>query len=87
MPIQIITPEDLEQFRASIIAEMKAMLGNQELTEEKTIKSAAVRKILKISNGTLQNYRNNKVIAAKKVGGNYLYLYEDVISKLPQKRK
>lgn len=78
-----ITKEDLWQFAAEIIREMKKInlpVANQttSITDE-WLKSKAVRKILDISPGTLQNIRVTGKIRYKKVLGSYYYSKSDIL--------
>jgi DNA-directed RNA polymerase subunit F len=77
-----ITKEDLWQFVAEIIREVKKI--TKPLTNEtdgisnEWLKSKAVRKILDISPGTLQNIRVTGKIRYKKVLGSYYYSKSDI---------
>ena len=77
-----ITKEDLWQFAAEIIKEIKKInlrVGNQTTSlGDEWLKSKAVRKILDISPGTLQNIRVTGKIRYKKVLGSYYYSKSDI---------
>jgi hypothetical protein len=87
MPLEILTLQDLLQFKCSLVEEIKNILGRQEQKELKTLKSTEVCKMLRITPATLQNMRRNKIINASKIGGTFYYLYEDIIQLLPGKKK
>lgn len=77
-----ITKEDLWQFAAEIIREVKKItrsLSNEDdgISNE-WLKSKTVRKMLDISPGTLQNIRVTGKIRYKKVLGSYYYSKSDI---------
>jgi len=83
-PSDLITKQDLEQFKTELFAEL-TKLGISPATEQsnrKWLKSAEVRKLLQISAGTLQALRVNGIIAYTNVGSLLYYKYEDIIKLL-----
>jgi hypothetical protein len=83
MLIDIVTKEDLEQFRLRLMEDIKAIMQPPPAESSKTwLKSYEVRKILCISNGTLQNLRIQKKIRYSKVGGLLFYKHEDIMKLL-----
>jgi hypothetical protein len=78
--LDLITKEDFEQFKTEFFAELgKFGIGSTtEQAGKKWLKSAEVRKLLKISAGTLQNLRINGTIAHSKVGSLLYYNQEDI---------
>jgi hypothetical protein len=83
-PSDLITKQDLEQFKTELFAELKK-LGIGASTEQagkRWLKSVEVRKLLQISAGTLQNLRINGTIAYTKVGSLLYYKQEDIIKLL-----
>lgn len=75
MPANIITTDDLREFKLELLEELKNLLSQQNKASNQRIwlKSAEVRKRLKISPGTLQNLRNKKVITGYKIEGIIFY--------------
>ena len=83
MQIEIITKEDLKQFKAELVQELKEVLVIGVKTNGKEwLKSNEVRKLLGISPGTLQNLRINGTLTYSKVGGMMYYRYRDIIKLL-----
>ena len=84
MAAEIITKEDLDQFKIELFAELKklAIGPSTEHADKKWLKSAEVRKLLQISAGTLQNLRINGTISYTKVGSLLYYQQEDIIKLL-----
>ncbi|MFA9391837.1 MAG: helix-turn-helix domain-containing protein [Prolixibacteraceae bacterium] len=79
MSAQILTTEDLMEFKAEFLDEIKKLfkeLAGQPV--KKWLKSYEVRKILNISPGTLQNLRLNKTLPFTKIGGVIYYEYADI---------
>ena len=78
-----ITKDDLRQFRMLLINEMRAVMAANSVQEDKAeaewIKTRAVRKLLDISAGTLQNIRVTGKIRSKKVLGSYYYNKADIL--------
>ncbi|MBB5645976.1 helix-turn-helix domain-containing protein [Pedobacter cryoconitis] len=77
MQVEIITKDDLKQFKTELLNDIKAIVKSQEKTKE-WLKSAEVRKMLNISPGTLQNLRINGTLSYTKIGGMMYYKLEDI---------
>jgi hypothetical protein len=79
MATEILTQEDLEQFRMQLKEDLKGLLENQYSSSRKHwLKSSEVRKMLGISHGTLQNLRITRSIPYTKLGGIIFYRCEDI---------
>ena len=79
--ISILTKEDLLDFKKELFKELKDLLNRAEVSNLEWLRSSEVQKLLKISSGTLQNFRINGTIPFKKVGGT-LYYSNEAIQKL-----
>lgn len=79
MAAQIITKEDLDEFRAILLEDIKAVLAKEPEEPKKWLKSYQVRNMLRISPGTLQNLRVNGTLGYTKIGGILYYKYEDIL--------
>jgi hypothetical protein len=87
MSAQILTTDDLHEFKIELLEEIKQLLkehGGEP--SKKWLKSYEVRKILNISPGTLQNLRLNGTLPYTKIGGVMYYDYAD-IQEMLQSRK
>ena len=83
MQVEILTKEDLKQFKAELVQEMKdALSGNAKPQSKEWLKSNEVRKLLGISPGTLQNLRINGTLTYSKIGGMMYYRYQDIMKLL-----
>ncbi len=86
MAIEIITREDLNEFRILLLADLKEVLQTKTQITKQWLKSNEVRKLLNISPGTLQNLRVNGTITYTKVGG-ILYYSNSDLEKLLESNK
>jgi hypothetical protein len=79
MATEIITKEDLNEFRERLLSDFKSHLaGNPVQENTRWLKSYQVKNMLRISPGTLQNLRVNGTITYTKIGGILYYKYEDI---------
>ena len=78
MNVELITKEDLKEFKSDLLNEIKAIMKPGEGQSKKWLKSNEVRKLLKISPGTLQNLRINGTLRFTKVGSIIYYKQEDI---------
>lgn len=79
MPANILTSEDLEDFRITLLNEIKEMLLQyNKITIDRWVKSNIVMSKLGISPGTLQNFRINETIPFSKLGGIIYYDEEEI---------
>jgi hypothetical protein len=83
MELNIITVEDLQEFRRQLIEEIRGLLSKRQTTpDRKWLKSNEVRRLLLISPGTLQNLRVTGNLPFTKIGGTLFYAYEDIQNML-----
>ena len=81
MNVDIITREDLERFRIELLRDIKALIKVEPVAipeVEEWLKSAEVKKILKISFSSLQNLRISGKISPKKILGVYYYKKSEI---------
>lgn len=84
MAIQVLTKEDLQQFKVELLTELKQIFNSQAQSGKpmkQWLKSYEVREIMSISRSTLQTLRSNGTLKATKIGGLMFYAADD-ISKL-----
>ncbi|GAA3989374.1 hypothetical protein FHS10_000352 [Mucilaginibacter dorajii] len=78
MAIELITKEDLEVFRRLLLNDIKLLLS-EKIEDNKTwLRCSDVRRMLKISTGTLQNLRISGKLKSQKVGGIHFYRLTDI---------
>ena len=79
MGFEVITKEDLHQFRMQLLNDLRQMLEPKEAKLVKPwLKNAEVRKLLNISSNTVQRLRIAGKLRSSKVGGIHYYRYEDI---------
>jgi hypothetical protein len=84
---QLVTRGDLEEFKKDLLLSL-AMLIKENSTKppKKWLKSHEIKKLLGISNGTLQAMRFNGTIPFTKIG-NLIYYDQDDINAVMSKKK
>ena len=83
MATEIITKEDLREFKTELLGELHSLIQNaDEGPKRQWLKSIEVRKMLKISAGSLQNLRVNGHLPYTKVQGIIFYEYQDIIDMI-----
>ena len=76
---QLVTIDDLHQLEKRIVKEiLSALKVLLHTSSKKWMKSHEVRRMLKISPGTLQNLKTTGVIPYTKIGGVHFFDYEDI---------
>ena len=78
MAIEVITREDLNEFRSLLLNDLKEIIHSKPQQTKQWLKSNEVRKLLNISSGTLQNLRINGTLTYTKVGGIMFYNNTDI---------
>jgi hypothetical protein len=78
MAVQVITMEDLNEFRTLLLNDLKEIIHSKPQQAKQWLKSKEVRKLLNISPGTLQNLRINGTLTYTKVGGIMYYDNSDI---------
>ncbi len=79
MQIEILTREELQRFKYELIEEIKQTMKTDEtLNNKQFLRSSEVRKLLKISSGTLQNLRIKGILPYEKIGGIFYYAHADI---------
>ncbi|MBS1735119.1 MAG: helix-turn-helix domain-containing protein [Bacteroidetes bacterium] len=89
MSIEVITKEDLQEFRVQLLNEFKKVLTEMVKPEpmKPWLRSKEVRKILNVSEGTLQNLRITGKINSSKIGTLHYYKREDIEKLFDEKRR
>ncbi len=82
MAIEIITKEDLQTFRLQLLDDLKNIIHTKPNKQKQWLKSSEVRKLLKISPGTLQNLRINGTLSFTRIGSIIYYNYDDIEAAL-----
>lgn len=76
---QLITVDDLFKFKKQLVEELLTALKSQPgVVQKKWMKSHEVRRLLKISPGTLQTLKSSGVLPYTKIGGIHFYDYDEI---------
>lgn len=87
MPTSIITTDDLREFKMELLEELKSILSKQSSgTLKRYLKSSEVMDLLKISPGTLQNFRINGTLPYTKIGGIIYYDIQEIHRVMDENR-
>ena len=78
MNVELITKQDLREFKNDLLTEIKQIVKPGQGQSKQWLKSVEVRKLLNISPGTLQNLRINGTLRYSKIGGMMYYKLEDI---------
>lgn len=81
---EIATKADIQELLNSIENLKLSLASNQ--AEKTFLRSADVRKMLNISDSTLQRLRISGILKANKVNGTWFYKVEDVLSTMEAKK-
>jgi hypothetical protein len=83
MGVEIVTKEDLQEFRMQLLNDIRQLIASQETKLIKPwLKNSEVRKLLNISSNTIQRLRIAGKLRSSKVGGIHYYRYEDIAKLL-----
>ena len=78
-PARPVTMGDLTSLKIELLREMRKMVVSQPAPlQKKYLKSHEVRKLLKISHGTLQHLRDSGQLKFSKVGGIMFYDIKEI---------
>ena len=87
MAVSVVTTDDLEVFRHNLKNDFAELLKNFKTPKHvQWLKSSEVRKILKISPGTLQNLRIRGTLSYTKIGCIIYYNQDDIDSLLAKNK-
>ncbi len=86
MAAEIITTEDLREFKIDLLEEIGKLLKTSSTPgTKKYLKSSEMMKMLKISSGTLQTLRINGKLPYTKIGGIIFYDAEEIYKVMKDK--
>lgn len=86
MEINIITKEDLKEFKTELLEDIKNLLSIKVFEQKLWLRSSEVKELLKISSGNLQNLRTSGALTFTRVGGTLYYNYKDIEKMINGKR-
>ena len=87
MAVSVVTTDDLEVLRHNLKKDFVDLLNSFKTPKQvQWLKSSEVRKVLKISPGTLQNLRINGTLSFTKIGSIIYYNQDDIDSMLAKNK-
>jgi len=78
MAVNILTFDDLQQFKTQLFDEISVILKNEVQQPKRWLKTNEVKKLLQISPTTLQTLRINGSLVYSKLGGIIYYDYDHI---------
>ena len=84
MSVEVITKEELQVFRKDLLNDIHSLLLKHSPQVSEWLKATEVRKLLKISAGTLLTLRATGKLRYSKVGGTYYYRHQDIQKMLSE---
>lgn len=75
MAVEIVTKEDFDLFRVQLLDEIKRLI-RPEVQNKRWLRSREVRKLLKVSAGTLQNLRVNNTLHPVQLPNSRILFYD-----------
>ncbi len=88
MNLDLVTKEDIIQFRQLLISEIKSLLSTSQegKMNSEFLRGHEVKKLMKVSAGTLQNLRIKRQLNPTKIGGILFYRLAEIETLLNPKR-
>ena len=92
MPAQILTTDDLREFKLELLKEFKNMLQQinykpVDPNQKKFLKSSEVAALLDISLNTLYQLRINRQLPFTKIGGTIFFEINDIEAMMAKNKK
>jgi hypothetical protein len=76
--VEIITKDDLIQFKEELFKELRAIFNSQKPGQKQFLKSKEVMELLGCSESKLSSLRVSGKLPCRKIAGTYYYLDEDL---------
>lgn len=90
MPTQIITTDDLREFKIEIMDHLTELITTHvKITpdQKRYLKSSEVMSLLDMSPSTLQNLRITRALTYSKIGGTIYYDWEEIVRLMEKNKK
>ncbi len=79
MGVEVVTKSDLQELRLQLLADIREMFSSIETKPVKPwLKNSDVKKLLSISDNTIQRLRVAGRLRSTKLGGVHYYRYADI---------
>lgn len=91
MPANILTTDDLREFKLDLLQEFKNLLLTSNTPKlnltKRFLKTSEVLELLDISPTSLQNLRNARVLPYSKINGTIFYDWNDIVQLIESNKK
>lgn len=90
MPAEILTSDDLREFKVELIQELKILFStsfSQAPKENKLLKSSEVQELLNLSPNSLRNLRVSRILPFTKINGVIYYERSDIDQMISRFKK
>jgi len=91
MPAQILTTDDLREFKQELIKEFKQIISSIQQSNskplKKLLKTSEVREMLDLSPNSLRNLRVSRVLPFTKINGTIYYDRSDIDQMIARYKK
>ena len=85
MPTEIVNTDDLREFKIELLEDIKKLLSSTSGgNSKKYLKSSEMKKMLKVSTGTLQTLRINGTLPYTKIGGIIFYDADEIVKVMKE---
>jgi len=78
MAVEIITRDDLNQFRMLLLKDINELLKSKPDHSKKWLSANEVKEQLNITTGTLQNFRIKGILTYTKIGSSVFYSTQEI---------
>lgn len=91
MPANILTTDDLREFKLDLLQEVKNLLLTSNTPKfnltKRFLKTSEVLELLDLSPTSLQNLRNARVLPYSKINGTIFYDWNDIVQLIESNKK
>ena len=88
MPAELLTTDDLREFKEELLSEFNQLLQNLKLAEPKRyLKSSEARKLLGLSPNTLLKLRVEGIIPYSKINGIIYFDRDEIVAMMEKHRQ
>lgn len=91
MPANILTTDDLREFKLELLQEIKELLFSSNTARvhetKRFLKTSEVLELLDLSHTSLQNLRNARLLPYSKINGTIFYDWNDIVLLIESNKK
>jgi len=89
MPANIITTDDLREFKTELIEQLKDIIGASQGTagQKRFLKTSELQEALGLSPSTIHQLRYMRILPYTKVNGVIFFDWEDIVAMMQKNKK